>query len=75
MPPYCKHIKGKHYRTEIEDWKEGYSKYLKSIEPWNYNFEKGEDKYLENTHYEQSILSQLIFIEIFKSQKLSAEIF
>lgn len=75
MPPYCKHIKGKHYRTEIKEWKKGYSEYLKSIKPWNYNFEKGEDKYLENTHYEQSILSQLIFIEIFKSQKLSAEIF
>ena len=74
MPPYCKHIKGKHYGTEIDDWVDGYFKYLKSTEPWNYDFENGKEKYLENTDYEQSILSQLIFIEIFKSQKLSADI-
>ena len=49
MPPYCKHIKGKHYGTEIDDWVDGYFKYLKSTEPWNYDFENGKEKYLENT--------------------------
>ena len=72
---YCEHIKRKHYKTEIENWEKGYFEYLKLDKPCKYDFKEGKEGYLESTHYEQSILSQLIFVEIFKNQKLSAEIY
>lgn len=71
---YCVHEKYKHYETEIENWKEGFINFINSKEPWKYDFKEGNEGYTENTHYEQSILSQLIFAEVFNKQKLSAEI-
>lgn len=71
---YCTHEKYKHYQTEKAKWKSGYSCFLDSTQPWNYDFEVGNEGYIDNTHYEQSILSQLIFIELFKKQNLTAEI-
>lgn len=60
---YCVHEKYKHYETEIENWKEGYLKFINSKEPWKYDFKEGNEVYTENTHYEQSILSQLILLK------------
>ncbi|MGN0484168.1 MAG: hypothetical protein ACI4HI_11515 [Lachnospiraceae bacterium] len=71
---YCTHEKRKHYKTEIENWKKGYLNFIKSKEPWKYDFKKGNEGYTEKTDCEQSILSQLIFVEVFNKQKLSAEI-
>ena len=76
---YCVHKKGTHWNTEINNWKEGYFNFIKSEEPWKYDFEIGGERYdekisPENTHYESSILSQLIFIEVFNRQNLIAEI-
>lgn len=67
---YCVHEKYKHYKTEIENWEEGYLNFINSKEPWKYDFKEGNEGYTENTHYEQSILSQLIFAKVFENQKL-----
>lgn len=58
---FCNHTKNVRYKNEINEWKDGYSKFLISKNSWKYSFENEYSK----KDCEQSILSQMIFMNLF----------
>lgn len=58
---FCNHTKNVRYKNEINQWKDGYSKFLISKNSWKYSFENEYSR----KDCEQSILSQMIFINLF----------
>lgn len=59
---YCNHRKYAKDKNEIPQWEEGCNNFLNNADAWNYNFEKEYSK----GDCEQSVLSQLIFIKLYK---------
>ena len=59
---YCNHKKYAKYKNDIPQWEEGCINFLNNADAWNYNFEKEYSK----RDCEQSVLSQLIFIKLYK---------